>query len=258
MRGMSLERPPRWGTAVLVLLVIGNAALLFYLATRPAPADDYVAQPRVAAATMSPAPAAVPVPAVPSAAEATQSSLLAVYGDGYAAGNELGGLGSAGWPALLAERTGAELALHAAPRAGYLAVGTTGQNFLDLVRAAPVPDAAVTLVVGSRNDMNQDVTRIRQNAAERGSSIRSQAPDTTVVIVGPVWPDGNAPASVLAVRDAVRDAAVAAGVTFVDPLVEGWFTGDVGLIAGDGVSPTDAGHAYLAGVLEPYLPAGGR
>jgi hypothetical protein len=181
-----------------------------------------------------------------------------VYGDGYAAGNELGGLGSAGWPALLAERTGADLVLHAAPRAGYLAVGTTGQNFLDLVRAAPVPDAAVTLVVGSRNDMNQDVTRIRQNAAETISSIRSQAPDTTVVIVGPVWPDGNAPASVLAVRDAVRDAAVAAGVTFVDPLVEGWFIGGVGLIASDGVSPNDAGHAYLAGVLEPYLPAGGR
>jgi hypothetical protein len=60
------------------------------------------------------------------------------------------------------------------------------------------------------------------------------------------------------VRDAVRDAAVAAGVTFVDPLVEEWFTGGVGLIADDGVSPNDAGHAYLAGVLEPYLPAGGR
>ncbi|MCW2714156.1 MAG: hypothetical protein JWN88_1203 [Frankiales bacterium] len=258
MRGMSLERPPWWATVVLVVLVIGNAALLFCLATRPAPADNYVAQQRVATATVSPTPAAVPVPAVPSAAEAPASSLLAVYGDGYAAGNEQGGLGNAGWPALLAAQTRAELALHAVPRAGYAAAGTTGQTFLDLVRTAPVPDATVTLVVGSRNDMNEDVGQVQQNAADTISRIRSQAPATAVVIVGPVWPGGNVPASVLAVRDAVRDAAVAAGVTFVDPLVEGWFTEGVGLIAGDGVSPNDAGHAYLAGMLELYLPADGR
>jgi lysophospholipase L1-like esterase len=262
---MLLERPPRWGTAVLVLLVIGNVGLFAFLATRPAPADGYVPQSRVAAATNSAAPSSDPagsVPAAPSAVEVAQTPRLAVYGDGYAAGNELGGLGNAGWPALLAAQTRAELALHAVPRAGYAAAGTTGQTFLDLVRAAPVPDATVTMVVGSRNDVNGDVRQIQQNVADTISSIRSQAPATAVVIVGPVWPDGNVPASVLVVRDAVRDAAAAAGVTFIDPLVEGWFAGSAELVAGDGVSPNDAGHAYLAGVLAPflesYLGAGGR
>jgi lysophospholipase L1-like esterase len=258
---MLLERPPRWGTAVLVLLVMVNVALFAFLATRPAPADGYVPQSRVAAATNSAASSSDrtgAVPAAPSAVEVARTPRLAVYGDGYAAGNELGGLGNAGWPALLAAQTRAELTLHAVPRAGYAAAGTTGQTFLDLVRAAPVPDATVTLVVGSRNDVNGDVEQIQQNAADTISRILGQAPATAVVIVGPVWPGGDAPAGVLAVRDAVRDAAMAAGVTFVDPLVEEWFTEGVGLIAGDGVSPNDAGHAYLAGMLEPYLPIGGR
>ncbi|MGY1834614.1 SGNH/GDSL hydrolase family protein [Blastococcus sp. SYSU DS0510] len=181
--------------------------------------------------------------------------MLAVYGDGYAAGNESGGLGAAGWPAIVAERTDAELQLHAVSRSGYAAAGATGQNFLDVVQSNPVPDADVTLLFGSRNDLDEPLTVVQENATAVIATVQSQAPDTSVVVVGPVWDDGNAPEALLAVRDAVQAAARAAGVAFVDPLAAGWFAQGSGLIAADGVSPNDQGHIYLADRVTPLIQA---
>jgi hypothetical protein len=51
----------------------------------------------------------------------------------------------------------------------------------------------------------------------------------------------------------VRQAAAAAGVTFVDPLALRWFLDDRGLIGEDLASPNDEGHAYLADQIEPFV-----
>ncbi|MGY1681912.1 SGNH/GDSL hydrolase family protein [Geodermatophilus sp. SYSU D01176] len=250
MRGLQLERPPRWGIVALVVLVVANVALFALMALRRVPDDPYGAT-RAAAATSSVSASAPPAPAPQ---EPATPAVVAVYGDGYAAGNSFGGLGAAGWPAQVASRVDARLALHALPQAGYAAVGVTGQNLVQVVQSTPVPGATVTVLFGSRNDGVEPAATVQENATGVIAAVRAQAPGTTILVVGPVWDDGSVPAGVVAASDAVEAAARAAGVRFVDPLTEEWFAGpQPGLIAADGVSPTDAGHAYLAERIAPLV-----
>jgi lysophospholipase L1-like esterase len=252
MRGFGLERPPTWGLLTLILLVVGNVALFSFISMKPVPADSYVPRTTPVAATTEPA---TPVTPVESLAQDAVSPLLAVYGDGYASGNEMGGGGAAGWPALVAQQTGTELVLNAVPQAGYASVGATGQDYPALIAASPVPGAAVTVLFGSRNDADEDLSVVEANAAQVIAAVRQGAPGSVIVVVGPVWDDADVPASAFAVRDVVQTAAQAAGVTFVDPLAEGWFAQEAGLISADGISPNDAGHAYLARRIAPIVSA---
>jgi phospholipase/lecithinase/hemolysin len=73
------------------------------------------------------------------------------------------------------------------------------------------------------------------------------------VVIGPLWSDGDAPAPVLAVRDAVRTAALAAGAQWIDPVADGWFDRPAGLIGADRVHPTDAGHRLMAERVDAAL-----
>ncbi|MGY1752160.1 SGNH/GDSL hydrolase family protein [Blastococcus sp. SYSU D01042] len=261
MRGWELDRPPRWGVVALFVLVLVNAAVIAGLTLSPDPADPYgesrisdasgAASTREAPSTPPDAPVEAPGPA----AERSGVPVLAVYGDGYAAGNDSGGLGVAGWPALVAERAEVQLQLHAVSQAGYASVGSSGQDFRGLVEAGPVPEAAVTVIFGSRNDVDEDVASVAANAADVISIIEAGSPQTELVVIGPAWDDAEVPAALLAVRDAVRAAAQAADVAFIDPLADGWFADGAGLIAADGISPNDRGHAYLADRIAPAVRA---
>jgi lysophospholipase L1-like esterase len=241
----------------LALLLIANLGLFAYLFLRPDPVDPLEGAPAPAAATTSSASTASPSgdAAAPSssATEPVVTPVLAVYGDGYSSGSAAGGQGPAGWPALLAGRLGAQLQLGAAPRSGYVAIGSTGQDFADQVAATPVPDATVTIVFGSRNDLGQPVDDVSGAVTDTLDAIRSTAPDTAIVVVGPAWSNADVPAELNDQRDAVASAAAAAGATFVDPLAEGWFAEPGDLIADDGVSPTDAGHQFIADSLAPVV-----
>jgi lysophospholipase L1-like esterase len=229
---------------------MGNLALFGFMSMEPAPADPYVPRTTPAAAATASTPSASSDP-TPEAVEVTP--VLAVYGDGYAAGNDMGGLGAAGWPALVAQRTGADLVLHAVPQAGYASIGITGQDYPAVITANPVPGAAVTILFGSRNDADEDLSVVRSNV-EKAISAAEQA-SGKVVVIGPVWDDADVPGSALAVRDIVQAAAETAGVAFVDPLAEGWFAQETGLISDDGISPNDAGHTYLAERIAPVIQA---
>jgi lysophospholipase L1-like esterase len=59
----------------------------------------------------------------------------------------------------------------------------------------------------------------------------------------------------LQIRDILRMQAGFAGATFIDPIAERWFVDSPALIGADGVHPTDAGHAYLAGRIAPLISA---
>jgi lysophospholipase L1-like esterase len=243
---------------MLIALVVANVALFSFLGLRPDPPDPYTAATRPAAdqADLTEQGAAPSGEAAPSASAAPSAAaeppVLAVYGDGYAAGNALGGQAEKGWPALVAQQVGAQLALNAVPQAGYASAGTTGQDYVALVEASPVADADVTVVFGSRNDADQTGADVSAHAATVFADIREAAPDTTILVIGPVWSAANPPAGVQAVNNAVKSAATAAGVSFVDALGAGWLANGQG-IASDGVSPTDAGHAQLAGVIAPLV-----
>jgi hypothetical protein len=187
------------------------------------------------------APATVAPPAT--------SPVLAVYGDGYSAGSSFGGQGAAGWPALVAQGLGMELRLTAVAQTGYVSPGVTGQTLGDLITSSPPADADVTVVFGSRNDLAESAGEVGAASTAALAVIRAAAPETSVVVIGPMWTGGGAPGSLLAVRDAVQASAAAAGVAFIDPLAENWF-GEAGpAIATDGISATDFGHRDLAQLI---------
>jgi hypothetical protein len=250
---LGLERPPRWGIVALVVLVVVNAALLTYLALRPTPADPLAGRPAPVAETSpaSSAPTATAAPAQQTVA-ATEP-VLAVYGDGYSTGSQFGGQGATGWPALVASAIGARLELHAVSQAGYAAVGTTGQTLGGIVEQSPVADASVTVAFVSRNDLGETAAAVGESATATFERIRAAAPDTRLVVVGPTWSSAAVPADLVLLRDAVADAAAAVGAVFVDPIADEWFSQPGTLIASDGITPTDAGHAYLAERITPAV-----
>jgi lysophospholipase L1-like esterase len=200
----------------------------------------------------APAPAS-PVPPPPPVPVA--QPVLAFYGDWYVSGTDEGGRGPAGWPAIVSARTGAVgTEPHAVTDAGYVtASAVSGDTFVSLAERLPEPDADVTVVLGGRNDYRATSSEITDAALRTYDAIRVAAPQTQLLVVGPVWDGATVPPELLLVRDALRRATTEAGVAFVDPLEERWFAGRAGLVAGDGISPTDQGHVELADRIEPAL-----
>jgi hypothetical protein len=242
---------------VLAVLMIGNAGLFVYLEHRPDPADPFAGRPApVVMSSQHPGRETTSPPAPASPTADAVNPVLAVYGDGYSAGSTFGGLGPAGWPSLVAQQIGAELRLNAVPKAGYASRGTSGQTFQDIARSSPVPHATITVVFGSRNDLGMGASTVRESARATYDAIRASAPSTTLVVVGPAWSEAAVVAELFTLRDAVRDAAEAAGAVFVDPLEDRWFDQPTGLIASDGVSPTDEGHSFLASRIAVALERG--
>jgi lysophospholipase L1-like esterase len=121
------------------------------------------------------------------------------------------------------------------------------------VRGAPEPDADVVVVFGSRNDKFLPAADVKSQAVAALDAVRSQSPSAELVVIGPAWDDDVPPDELFATRDAVASAAVAAGAVFVDPMAEQWFLDRPALIGADGVHPNDAGHRYIAGLIEPIL-----
>ncbi|MGY1802967.1 SGNH/GDSL hydrolase family protein [Blastococcus sp. SYSU D00922] len=245
----------REGLVVLVLLLVTAAAVgasAWYASTRQPPAyqprEDAAASPT----SRAPSPSAAPATSAPTT---SAPPVLAVYGDWFVAGTDRGGLGDAGWQAVLSGRVGARLATpHAATDAGYTAASAgTGDTFATLAENAPEPDADVTIVFGGRNDYRAPPDEITAAAGRTFDAIRTAAPGTRLLVIGPAWTGADVPPELLPVRDAVQRAAEPAGATFVDPLAEGWFADGTGLVADDLISPTDAGHRYLADRIEQVV-----
>ena len=127
------------------------------------------------------------------------------------------------------------------------------ETFLDQVRGAPEPDADVVVVFGSRNDKFLPAAEVKSQAVAVFDAVRAQSPSADLVVIGPAWDDDVPPNELFLARDAVASAAADAGALFVDPLAEEWLLDRPELIGLDGVHPNDAGHAYLAGLIEPSL-----
>lgn len=230
---------------VLVVTAIAVGASAWYASTRTPPA--YEAPEDSAAPTSGTTPAPVPT--------TTSAPVLAFYGDWFVSGTEEGGLGAAGWPAIVSSRINAEkTTTHAIPDAGYTATSAgTGLTFASLAEQSPEPTADVTIVFGGRNDYRASREDITAAATRTFEAIRAAAPQTKLLVIGPAWTGDDVPSELLPVRDAVQRAAEGAGAAFVDPLAEQWFAEGAGLVAADLISPTDAGHALLADRIEPVV-----
>ena len=185
---------------------------------------------------------------------------VAVVGDSYTTGGELGGLGSKGWTTRawqLLSRQGIAVAPDVAAEggAGYGTRGNHGSVFEDLTNDVVKPDDALVVFFGSRNDQGVDPTQLSILAYGTFQLARRTAPSAKFLVIGPPWPTADPPDPVLRIRDALKYQAGVAGATFIDPIAQGWFVGRPDLIGKDGVHPTDAGHAYMAEKIAPLIGA---
>jgi lysophospholipase L1-like esterase len=185
---------------------------------------------------------------------------IAVVGDSYTTGGELGGLGAKGWTTRawqLLAREGISVAPDVAAEggAGYGTRGNHGSVFEDLTADVVKPDDALVVYFGSRNDQGVDPTQLSVLAYGTFQLARRTAPSAKFLVIGPPWPTADPPDAVLRIRDALKYQADVAGATFIDPIAQGWFVGRPDLIGKDGVHPTDAGHAYMAEKIAPLIGA---
>jgi lysophospholipase L1-like esterase len=183
---------------------------------------------------------------------------VAVIGDSYTTGTDHGGRGPTSWTAqawhmLAAEGVKVDADVVAEDGAGYGVRGNRGNVFEDLTVKAVKRDDVLVVFFGSRNDQPVDQTKYTVMVGETFQIARRVAPSARFLVIGPPWPTANPSADVLALRDSLRNQAVAVGAVFIDPLAEGWFVGRPDLIGIDGVHPNDAGHAYLAAKIAPLI-----
>ncbi len=190
----------------------------------------------------------------------TSLNRVAVIGDSYTTGGDLGGLGPNGWTArawdeLAARRVPITADVGAEGGAGYGTRGNRGSLFEDLTARTVRPDDVLVVFFGSRNDLGVDPVQVSVLAYGTFQLARRTAPSATFLIIGPPWPTADPPADVVRIRDALQYQAQLAGATFVDPIAERWFVGMPELIGADGVHPTDAGHEYMADKIAPLIAA---
>lgn len=185
-------------------------------------------------------------------------SHVAVIGDSYTTGTDQGGRGPRSWTAqtwqlLAAQGLKVDANVVAEGGAGYGIRGNHGNVFEDLTIKAVKRDDVLVVFFGSRNDQPVDKQTYPVMVGETFQIARRVAPSARFLVIGPPWPTANPPADVWALRDSLRNQAIAVGAVFIDPLVEGWFVGRPDLIGSDGVHPNDAGHAYLAAKIAPLI-----
>ena len=113
-------------------------------------------------------------------------------------------------------------------------------------------DANVVVIAGSRDDMVAEPRDVLAAAAQTYATVHQTAPGAVLLVVGPSWIDDNPPPRLLQTRDAVKAAAQAAGAIFIDPLGDHWFS-EPGLVAPDGIHPTDEGHHKMAVLMAPLV-----
>jgi hypothetical protein len=215
---------------------------------------------KVAASASAPAPTRAPETAEPTVLPVPDTKKVVLIGD-YTADSAGGGSGPRNWTALvgLALQTNqpTRVVRDNAEGSGYVSKGAFDQTYLDAAKVLVTKDATVVVIFGSRFDMYAAPEAVRQAAIDTYAAVKQQAPDAVLLVIGPTWPGNAPPPELLTTRDMVRDAAGAAGATYVDPIEAGWFADDPAkLMAADNVSPSDAGHEKIAiGVYQSILDA---
>lgn len=222
---------PRWFLGAVVVFIVAVLALVGF---RWNSVQSAAAAPRTAV----------------SSAGSTGPTVVLI-GDSYTTGTRVDSGNGHRWPQLLDLAEPIHEVVLARYGSGYVHAGPTGKPFS--ADASRVPrDAAVVLVFGSRNDV-EDAEDVRDAALAFYAELHARAPQAQLVAVAPPWVDDDVPDYLWDDRDALKDAAEEGGVTFVDALADEWIRDSDGLIGEGSIHPNDAGHAYLAAKLTPVI-----
>lgn len=185
--------------------------------------------------------------------------LVSVVGDSYSGNIVTGGVKRPSWADVVKSNlaksgTDVELKVHSSGGSGYVNPGTLKTTFGKDVAGTVTPETDVVVFFGSRNDAGEPPAAVGAAASAAYKAAATIAPSAKLVVIGPPWVDAATPPEVLEIRDALKEATVAAKGTFVDPLDDGWFQGaNASKIGSDGIHPNESGHAYMAGLIEPVI-----
>jgi lysophospholipase L1-like esterase len=210
------------------------------------------ASPRAQATYERPDPA-------PTLALPAPRPLVPFIGDSYTQG--AGGEGVR-WTDLVGEVLGWDSANVGLGGTGYVATsGLTGcgreycGTYLEASREI-VGSPRVIVVSGGRNDLGQDPAVVEAAASQLFADLQTRFPEAQIIVFAPLFDDDTAPQSLARITGAIRSAATANGVTFLD-------TGQIfaerpDLISDDGIHPNAAGYEALAAAAAPLLAAAVR
>ena len=247
-------QPPRVRTLAALLLAV--AVLSGCSGQEPTGEADTPSASAPPPAT-TPATSGAAGTGTPSSPSTVQPTLF-VFGDSYVAG-EGATSPSTSFAYALGADLGWQTAVSGIGGTGYLNPGPSGTDQTYGTRFAQLPDTGIAgnviVVEGGLNDRGKDPAELTAAATAFYQSLRARFPEARVFAVGATAPAPGDPAPSVAVNAAIAAGARATGVTFIDPVAEGWFTTEnaAQYVDADGVHPTQAGHDHIAALLATDL-----
>jgi lysophospholipase L1-like esterase len=225
-------RPPWW--AVVVSGLCG--ALLAGAAVVLAPHAHPVVQ---AAAAQRPADVAAATPSV------------TFIGDSWTEG--VGATALRGYAVLTGEQLGWRYEVLGVGGSGYDVKGR-GSTFGERIDRAVSTHPDVIVVQGSLNERTSTPASLAPAALSTLTRLRAAAgPGTKILVVGASYTPGTPVTTINWINGIVRDDAVKAGLTFVNPAVQEWTNPADKRIWSDPNHPNDVGHQLVADHLEGLL-----
>jgi lysophospholipase L1-like esterase len=249
--------PPSRAAIALAAFAVVVIAVVVYAITRPGP--SHASQPPVTAEISAPASAigssSAPVATHTAPATALKVSLpkgpvtATFFGDAYVVGYGADPKGK-GFVQHAAQILGWNATFNGVIESGYCS--THPQNYVARLKALP-PSPAPTIFIleGGINDVGCSPTDLAAQITASIKQIKTVYPSSLLVLLGPAVPTKyNAP-QLLPIDTAINQAATAAGVPYISPLNELWFTSAnrIKYLSPGGVYPNQAGYNYLTTLL---------
>jgi lysophospholipase L1-like esterase len=162
-----------------------------------------------------------------------------------------------GWAATLCRLLDWDCWPVASSRSGYLSQGWGGR-FAERLASGVLDEAPDYLIIaGGFNDASFAPSAVRDEFTNLVSTIRAALPLTHIIVIGPWYYQVSASepkVAVIGINEALRDAASALDLPFVNVIDSGWISGDWRvphsgnanlLFDYEGVHPNSLGHEYL-------------
>ncbi len=141
-----------------------------------------------------------------------------------------------------------------AENAGYTTSGTQrGESIVQQVERVGRERPKLVIVQSGTGDRGG--ARTTAASASVYAMLRTAVPTATIVVIGPIPPNGTSSRSVAATRDSIRASAAKARIFFIDPIKERWLRDTPSYFTDRGIHLSERGHEKMAELLGAHLRA---